>query len=195
MWISTLSENNVPVVQWTVVIACAFAAATTDILTRRIPNRLCGPVLLLGLVWAALVAGLSGLADAALGSLIAMAPFVLLFIFAGGGAGDAKIMGALGAWLGVRYGVVALLCVAVSGGALGLAFAVARRRLGGVFRNFWLLLQRVLLHIAMRTFRGLSLELPEDPKMIRMPYGPAIFVGVCVAAIGVHLCGWGALLS
>jgi len=195
MWIRTLSDHSIPAVQWTVVIAAALAAAGTDVLTRRIPNRLCGPVLLSGLVWAALVAGLPGLADAALGSLIAAAPFLFLFVFAGGGAGDAKIMGALGAWLGFSHGVIALLCVVICGGVLGIIFAATQRRLGRVFWNFAAMVHRLLIHLAIRSFRGLTFELPKPPKLNRMPYGPAIFVGVCVAAIGVHVWGWGACLS
>jgi prepilin peptidase CpaA len=145
-------------------------------------------------VWAASVAGLSGLTDAALGCVVLTAPFVFLFVFAGGGAGDAKLMGALGAWLGVRHGLVALVCVVIAGGVLGLAFALAQKRLGPVFRNFGGLLHRLLIHLAIRSFRNLTLELPKPPKLNRMPYGPAIFVGVCVAAMGVNLWGWGACL-
>lgn len=190
-----MCEHNVPAVQWTVVILAALTAAGTDVLTRRIPNLLCGLVLLSALVWAALVAGLPGLADAALGSLIAAAPFLFLFVFAGGGAGDVKLMGALGAWLGITYGFVALVCVVVCGGVLGIVFALAQKRLGRVFRNFAYMLHRLLIHLAIRSFRNLTLELPKPPKLNRMPYGPAIFVGVCIAAIGVHVWGWGACLS
>ena len=36
-------------------------------------------------------------------------PYVALFLFAGGGGGDAKLMGAIGAWVGFASGVIVLL--------------------------------------------------------------------------------------
>ena len=50
----------------------------------------------------------------------------MLFVFAGGGAGDAKMMGALGAWLGLANGVVALVAVALSGAVIGLGYALIK---------------------------------------------------------------------
>ena len=62
--------------------------------------------------------------------------------------------------------------------------------MGRVLSNLAMMLNRLLLHMLVKSFRGLSLEVPKPPKLNGMPYGPAIFVGVCVAALGVHLWGW-----
>ena len=188
MWVTALWEHNVPALQWTVVIAAALAGAVSDLLTRRVPNVLTAPVFAAGLVWASCVAGPRGLADAALGCVLLLCPFFLLFLFGGGGAGDAKLMGALGAWLGIVSGTVVLACVALSGVLMGVGFALAEKRLRRVLTNIVGVLKLMSLHITItRRLRGISVQVPGPNEMRKMPYGPAIFAGVCMAAIGVFV--------
>src|SRR5262249_54414726 len=87
---------------WGVAIAASIVAATTDLRSRRIRKWLTAPVFICGLIWSAAAHGPWGLGDAFAASLLLAAPFVLLFLFAGGGAADAKLMGALGALLGLK---------------------------------------------------------------------------------------------
>ena len=104
----TLWDHSVVPVQWGVVLCVSLIGAITDLRSGRIPNFLTMPILLAGATWAVWLCGPAGLADALLGCLLLATPYVLLFVFAGGGAGDAKLMGAIGAWLGVVNGLVAL---------------------------------------------------------------------------------------
>ena len=100
MWAATLWDHNMLPLQWGVVIGTALAAAVCDLRTRRVPNLLTGPIVLAGLAWGIWVGGWAGLADSVAGCLLLAIPYVLLFVFAGGGAGDAKLMGAIGSrWL------------------------------------------------------------------------------------------------
>ena len=62
---------------------------------HRIPNWLTGAVFLSGVVWAA-TQGVAAVADGFAGSRCAGLPFVLLFLFAGGGAADVQSL--MGAW-------------------------------------------------------------------------------------------------
>ena len=72
---------------------------------------------------------------AALACLVVSLPFVLLFVFAGGGAGDAKLMGAVGAWLGLGSGIVALGSVCAAGVAFAVVHALSRNRLRAALSN------------------------------------------------------------
>lgn len=102
-------------IQWVVVIAACAVAAVTDLQSRRIPNWLSVPLFVSGLAAAIAFRGGWGALDALLASALLMAPYIVLFLFAGGGAGDAKLMAGVGAWLGVLNGMAALLAVAVTG--------------------------------------------------------------------------------
>src|SRR5207247_9306079 len=134
--------------------------------------------LLLGLMAATWMGGWSGLGDSLAGCLLLGVPYFLLFVFAGGGAGDAKMMGALGAWLGLANSVAALLAVAVCGAVLGLIYAAWRRRLVPVLGN----MSQIAMSAGLITFGRTKLSdaqamLPEEKKMLPMPYGLAIFTG------------------
>lgn len=189
---SALSAGSI--LQWGVIIGASLLAAAWDIRTRTIPNRLTGPLALAGLVFCSWQGGVTGLGESLLTLLLLALPFALLFLFGGGGAGDAKLMGAIGAWLPLRAGVVVLVTVTVTGGVLAILRIVAHR-------NRRMLLARVgtLAYVLMVGLcsgqRGLSLlmtkenetqsEEPQTPGAT-MPYGPAIFIGVCISAIWVH---------
>ena len=163
--------------------------AVCDVVRHRIPNALTGPVWTAGLAWAAWHSGAAGLADAAAASLLLAAPYLVLFAFASGGAGDAKLMAAVGAWLGLVSGAVALLGVAMAGVAMALAVAMAQKRLRQVLSDVALAarwpLGLLATGVGLRGWRRAAPPL-RTPRR-RMPYGPAIFAGVSAAAIGVAL--------
>lgn len=150
--------------QWIAVLGASIAAAFFDARRRIIPNAISLPALLLGLLWQAWSAGALGLAEATGAALLVSAPYLLLYAFAGGGGGDVKLMAAHGAWLGLGAGIVMLFFTALWGIALGIVFAVRRRRLVG------------------RTGASSQTNEPErpidpvaDPNLI--PYGLAICAG------------------
>lgn len=173
--------------QWGIVLGAALWAAWMDLRTRKIPNRLTGPVLLTGLLFSTFVSGWAGLAGAMTGCLIMMVPFILLFIFAGGGAGDAKLMGALGTWLGAGAGLTALICVTLTGGVMAIGWAIYKGQAGPALGNLIRMTQRLAFVVPMLRSH-VSPEGIIRQEGLAMPYGPAIFIGVCIAA-GVTLCG------
>jgi len=183
MWLTTLYEHPFPALQWGTVLGASLVAAFWDLRSRRIPNLLTGPLLLCGWCESAWLCGGHGLLDSFVATILLAAPFVILFVFAGGGAGDAKLMGALGSWLGVVSGIAVLLAVCLCGMVIAVAFAVSKRRLGPVLANisgaFLALLQPVFGHGKLRDAVRLMPGAAEGQKM---PYGPAIFAGTALAA-------------
>jgi Flp pilus assembly protein protease CpaA len=139
-----------------------------------------------GLIWAAELDGVSGLGEALGACALLAAPYILLFLFAGGGAGDAKLMGAIGVWLGIRHSVVVLLCVAGAGMVLALVKAALRGRLKPALANVVVALYTFLLCVA----GGRRPSIAEDKDVtdvessdrLELPYGVAIAAGVCAAA-------------
>lgn len=186
MWTESLWSHGTSSLQWSVVLGAAFTGALFDVRTGRIPNALSAAVAVTGLARAGIVAGPAGVLDAAMGGFMLLFPYFLLFLFASGGAGDAKLMGALGTWLGVLSGAVALGCVALAGVVMALGFAIARGRLRCVAANIAEVVRLAAYRLTSRNWRGLSLQ-PSRHEMHKMPYGPAIFAGVCFGAAGVLL--------
>ena len=207
------SHSGVSIVPWVIVIVAAAVAAGIDFRTRRIPNRLTGPLLLGGLLWGTTcsIAGIipgtpivsSGLGDSLLGALVAGLPFFVLWMGLGSGAGDAKLMMAIGAWLGIKAGLLLLVCTALAGGIVVIGWALTERRLLATLGN----LPRAVVDLAFIA-RGPG-RMQERRDLVaataaaqagssggaatgvtsrinhKLPYGPAIFVGTCVAAVRV----------
>ena len=89
-----------------------------DVRYRRIPNMLVLSALIAGLTINILFGGLHGLGNSLLGLGAAFIPMLMLHIFGAMGAGDVKLMGAVGSILGVALMPVTLILVIMVGGML-----------------------------------------------------------------------------
>jgi prepilin peptidase CpaA len=101
-------------------IVVAIVAALWDLKTRRIPNFLTFGAALAALLVHGYVAGLAGVGWSIAGWLVGVAFFFPFFALGGMGAGDVKLLAALGAWLGPGPAVWVALFSLIAGGALGL---------------------------------------------------------------------------
>src|SRR5262245_37014474 len=182
VWITTLHDHAVPAMQWGVALGATLLAAITDARSRRIPNLLTGSLVLAGLVHATVVAGGAGLADAGAATVVLALPYVILFACAGGGAGDAKLMGALGAWLGLVQGALVLCCVCMAGVVLALVWAAAGRRLSQVLLHVRIVARGAALpFLGAGSLRDVPSLIPTPDECQKMPYGLAIAAGVLIA--------------
>jgi prepilin peptidase CpaA len=155
----------------TVFAGVLLIAALSDWRSRRIPN----PLILSALVLALglrLVIGAGIFVQGVLGLGLAFAIMLPLFAVRGVGGGDAKLMMVVGAFLGPKGLIVALLSTALVGGVMSLIAALRGGMLlpvlfntGGLFR--WMV-----------TFgrRGERTTL-LSPGVLSVPYGVAIAVG------------------
>ncbi len=137
--------------------------------------------------------GLHGLADGALAWVVLALPYIVLFLLARGGAGDAKMMGAVGAWLGLQAGVIVLVSVGAVGAVFGLARMLAHGRRRMLLGNLWASLYVFMVALCggpggLRSMNGV----PDEATATRatettVPYGVPIFLGVCMGAMVVHI--------
>jgi prepilin peptidase CpaA len=180
----TLLNEGVPALQWGAALTAAAVATWTDLASRRIPNWLTLPVFVGGVLFAGIVGHAAGAGESLAAAAILAFPFVLLFVFAGGGAGDAKLMAAIGAWLGVSNGLVVLACVSLAGAALAVARLALRRPEHGVVATL-----AASLHgasVALRSGGDVRSTL-GGAACARMPYAPAVLLGTLAAGMGVWL--------
>jgi len=83
-----------------VVLVGVLIAACTDVWRFRLHNVLTIPLFISGLMYHGFTEGRSGLAGAVLGALVGGLPFLVVYAKGGMGAGDIKLLAAVGAWLG-----------------------------------------------------------------------------------------------
>jgi prepilin peptidase CpaA len=106
-------------------IVVVLAACVPDIRTRRIPNALTFGAALAAAIFHGATSGWSGLMVSVAGWMVGAALFFPFFALRGMGAGDVKLMAAVGAWLGPLTVFWAALFTSVAGGVIGLAVAAA----------------------------------------------------------------------
>lgn len=83
------------------------AAAVLDLRTRRIPNYLTVPAALAGLAYHSFATAGWGVGTSLAGFVVGFGLLLLPWLLGGGGMGDVKLLGALGAWLGPKLMLVA----------------------------------------------------------------------------------------
>ena len=184
---NVITSQRFVLYQWGVLMGASLVAALFDWRTRRIPNAVTIPLLVVGLVQATWRGGLLGLGEAAAACVLLALPYVVLFLSSQGGAGDAKLMGAIGAWLGLKQGVIVLLCVALAGIVLAIATAMAQRRLKAVLSNMLVHVYSIIIIPTtwlrcLGSMQDASVETTANQvRRLKVPYGVAIFAGVCSA--------------
>jgi prepilin peptidase CpaA len=116
-----------------------------DLLTRRIPNWLTFPAMVLGIAMQGWIFGWAGGLDSVLGIALGFALFFPIHAFGYMGAGDVKLLMAVGAWLGWQN----CLQVAVGSIVIGAAYALVeilwRGRFLAVVKNTYFFLRSVLV--------------------------------------------------
>ena len=156
-----------------------------DIRERRIPNRLTGPALLLALVLHTVLGGWSQLGASALGGLIAGGIFLVFFIAGGMGAGDVKLMAAVGAMVGLSSLRDVMLSTVLIGALFAILLALYRRRLGETLRNVGSLASHHQQN-GLRHHPELNLQ---NDRTLRLPYAVPIAAG-CLFTFCLR--AWGA---
>ncbi len=178
--------------QWGALIGASLAAAVVDVRQGRIPNWLTLPLWVLGLAKATCLGGAGGFFRALEMSVLLALPYVVLFFLAKGGAGDAKLMGAIGAWLSLDEGLIVLCCVATTGMILAILRIAVSRPCRNPLSSVWtsLYLYTAALSSGVHGWGLLTRNdqgrVQEQTGRLTLPYGMAIFIGVCISAVGVR---------
>jgi prepilin peptidase CpaA len=145
-------------------MAVASVACVLDVRTRRIPNVLTLGAAAVALGFHASAGGASAFGTSVVGWLFGMACFFPFFALGGLGAGDVKLLGAFGAWLGPADVAGVAVFSAIAGAALACASVVATGYARQAFHNVWGLLcfWRVM---GFRPMPALTLEHGSGPRL------------------------------
>jgi prepilin peptidase CpaA len=154
--------------------AVVLAGAATDWYNHKIPNWLTLPAMAAGLILNAVD---GKLATALAGMAAALGLYFLFFALGFRGAGDGKMMGAVGAFVGWPAVAFVMVIVALVGGAAAVVLALRYGALGRVIS----LAMGVLSDLITFRWRQLRERADyRDPGALRMPHGPVIAAGTLV---------------
>ncbi|MHC1790092.1 A24 family peptidase [Solidesulfovibrio sp.] len=103
------------------------AGAAVDVASKRIPNMITFPAILLLLAIHTAFSGLPGLTDALLGLGGGLLIFLIPYLFRVLGAGDVKLLAAVGAGLGPTALLTVVLLTSLAGGLQAAGWLAAKR--------------------------------------------------------------------
>ena len=158
---------------WIAAVLVAAVAGWMDWRYRRIPNWLTVPALLVGILGNTLASGWSGAKASLLGAGLGLAlllPFVLMRSL---GAGDWKLVGALGAFLRPEPLITVLIGAILVAGIMAAGLIVYKRRVRQALRN----VGRILAGLFSLRLPGPDLSL-DNPESLRIPFGVAVSLTV-----------------
>ena len=162
----------------------AVIAGLYDLRYRRIPNRLNFSAALLGLALNAFFFHWTGLVNALLGVGVALLVYFPLYLLRGMGAGDVKLMMAMGAIVGPSSWFQIFVVTALCGGFFALCLVVLKRRLQDTILNCYLLLTE-MCHLRAPHLSSSQLDVGSSAGL-RMPHGVSIAVG-SMAVLGYSI--------
>lgn len=164
----TVAEGSAVVI---VCIACIY-----DVSSSRVPNALTFAAASLAVLVHVLAPSGEGLSHAFLGLVVGLLVFFPLFALGAMGAGDVKLMAAVGAWIGASSIIYVALYASVAGGIMALVVAIRQRYLGTLFSNIKALGMYWWIE-GVKPFPALTLE---SSKSLRLPYALAIAAGLAL---------------
>ena len=174
-----MSFSLPPPGQEALLLMVVLVAAIYDLKYRRIPNWLTGSGVLAGFamntflypVWPGLKFSLLGLAAG-------FGLYFMLYAIRAMGAGDVKLMAAVGAIVGWQNWFGIFIITAILGGIMAVVFSLFKKRLGKTFFNVGFILSE------MRRGRPAYLGKEEldvkSEKALRMPHGAVIAVSTII---------------
>jgi len=173
------SIGLVPAPTFAAVLGFVMLCMASDLRTRRIPNALTAPTMIVGAVLNVVYGGCSGLAVSVGGLGLAVGILVLPFVAGGIGGGDVKMMGAIGALVG-PHRVAQSLAVGIVLGGLVMVGHLARQ---GRLREK-LLAIATMIGAAATDVSVEPLKLSaEGPDAVSLPYSVPLGLGTLAVLV------------
>jgi prepilin peptidase CpaA len=162
------------------LIVLILSAAITDLLRKKIYNFQTYPAMIAGLILGFLYGGLNGALENAAGLAAGIAILFVFFIIGGLGAGDVKLLGAIGALKGAQFVIWTMFYTGLVGGAVALAVIVWK----GTYRQTWMNFSILIRHPLMFMRSPDSSRTLADKQALQyLPYGLVISIGCLWALI------------
>jgi prepilin peptidase CpaA len=159
------------------LIAILVIAAIIDFKFKKVPNIVTIPTMVAGMSMSFIESGFIGLLISTAGLFIGIALLYLPYAAGGMGAGDVKLLGAIGAIKGPRFVFITFLVMALIGGLMAVVRAASVMKRADM-RTFSTSVRTVYY-----TRKWADMKVPEYVRKEKIPYAIAISAGAAACLI------------
>jgi len=166
----------VPVI---IVLLAALATTVTDLWKFKIYNVVTVPLLISGLAYHFLVGGVAVLGNSLLGMFFGFGILFFFYVMGGMGAGDVKLMAAVGAWLGLPITFHVFIASSLAAGLYSVVLMVLSSSLVETWTNIQILCLRIAV-IGRHLGTGQRIEAlvkQPDRRLRVVPFAAMVMVG------------------
>ncbi len=170
-----------------VLVPGILLASWIDYSQRRVPNWLNAALILIGFAVQGYFRGTDGLLAGLGGLAVGFGVLIIPWLMHGMGAGDVKLMAAIGVWFGPWMALVAFAVGAVIGGIIAVIMIVAGGKVGQAMAN----LNVIMVKCASRdtVFSEFGSAKSFGPSSSLLPYGVPLTIG-SLLILGGQVFGW-----
>src|SRR5450432_3313877 len=164
---------------WAFTIGVTLLAAIVDLRTHKIPNWLTVPAFVVGLTLRTVLSGWPGAKASLEGAGLALALLLPLVLMRALGAGDWKLMGAVGAFVGPILFLFVLLGSVLVSGLMAMVEMMRTRRVKETFGNLVVLVQG-FFSFGFQPNPNVSLD---NPNLLKIPFGIAVAASTAICSV------------
>ena len=161
---------------WMFAVGVTLVAGFVDFRTHKIPNWLTVPAFILGVGLHTAFAGWPGAKASLEGTGLALVLLLPLVLLRALGAGDWKLMGAVGAFLGPILFLFVLFGSILASGLMAIVEMMRTQRVRETLHNMFVLV-RGFISFGLRANPEISLD---NPRLLKLPFGVAVAVSTLV---------------
>lgn len=178
-------------VYWVVAIF-AVVAAYIDGKELRVPNKLTFPMIIAGWIFSMIAYGVSGdgwyygLMWSLIGTIVGGLTLLPFYSIGGMGAGDVKMMAAIGAWVHIKIVFLSFCIGAAVGGVIAVIMILMSGEAKKHYDQFWYLINEITTVQNPEKLSEIAAERKSSMKLL--PYGIPMAIGT------VLYLGWERLL-
>lgn len=173
-----------------ILIPGVLLASWIDYSQRRVPNWLNALLIVTGFIVQACYFGTAGLATGTLGLLTGFGLLIVPWMMHGMGAGDVKLMAAIGVWLGPLLTLYSFALGAIIGGITAVIMILSTGRLRMACVNIGVILAKCSTPHAV--FSEVGSAKSFGPTSQLLPYGVPLTAGTLLI-LAAKMFGWGGL--
>lgn len=160
-------------------------ASWIDYKERRVPNWLNAAIAFVGFLAQGWYFGLAGISAGALGLLVGFGVLIIPWLMHGMGAGDVKLMMAIGVWLGPTWTAISFAVGGIVGGIIAVAMIVSSGRVWKAWANMQTIVCKMTSRSTIFSEFGGARTFGNTSQLL--PYGVPLTIGTLMVFLGRQL--------